>query len=100
MILLRVFNMLGYAQTAIFSGLRVFAISDRNYYWASLVFALGMTPFGTNLALTAMSSFGYIPEPLVGGCYSVVGQSERTGNMCSRISRVARLSLPTPSCSF
>lgn len=39
--------------TLAFSALRVFAISDRNYFWSAIVMLLGMVPFVINLVRTS-----------------------------------------------
>lgn len=88
-VLTHVLNLIAFAQTALFSALRVFAIGNRNYYLSILVFLLGIVPFATNLMLTAIAAYGYVslPPPVGPTCYSDAPISVRTSNIMTYATR-------------
>ncbi|EKM57608.1 uncharacterized protein PHACADRAFT_251322, partial [Phanerochaete carnosa HHB-10118-sp] len=65
-ILVPVFFLIGYAQTALFSALRVFAIWNRSHIWSLVVFVLSMVPFITNLVAATMSKYTAVADPIFG----------------------------------
>ncbi|EKM57682.1 uncharacterized protein PHACADRAFT_251462, partial [Phanerochaete carnosa HHB-10118-sp] len=87
-ILIRVFLLIGYTQTALFSALRVFAISNRSHIWSLVVFALSMVPFMTNLVDAAMTKYTAVTDPIFGTtCDTNFPFSPQADNILTYITR-------------
>ncbi|EKM57677.1 uncharacterized protein PHACADRAFT_206557 [Phanerochaete carnosa HHB-10118-sp] len=81
-IFLQVFILIGYAQAALFSALRVFAIWDRSRIWSLVVFVLSMAPFIVNLFSVVMSKYAIVADPISGtACTTEVPFSAQTNNI-------------------
>lgn len=71
--------------TAVFSALRVYALSDRNIALAGVAFLLQIISFGVNIYLAIDSSYEGIPGI---GCVQSVNFDRRTETMIVRIARI------------
>lgn len=69
-------NIVGFAQTAVFSALRIFAVSNRNYLLSAIVLALSCVPVVTNTMLAAIQRHSYVVDPLTGrNCITMMSPS-------------------------
>ncbi|EKM57657.1 uncharacterized protein PHACADRAFT_251418 [Phanerochaete carnosa HHB-10118-sp] len=77
-----ILSIVGFALTAVFSSLRVFAICNRSHFLSLSVFALSMVPFVLNLVNFTKSQYMSISAPFFGiECVGETSLSARTLTM-------------------
>ncbi|EKM57684.1 uncharacterized protein PHACADRAFT_251466 [Phanerochaete carnosa HHB-10118-sp] len=83
------FTLIGFIQIALFSALRVFAISGRSYAWSLVVFTLSMAPFATNLTVAMTLIYNVVVEPPFGAICTPKPSpfSARTNDILTYITR-------------